>query len=466
MLAFFGGFVMEKALAYALEKRERFLADLIELLKIQSVSADPQRDAEVRRSAQWTADFLAKIGMDNAAVLETGGHPAVYADWLHAPGKPTILIYGHHDVQPEDPIDKWTTPPFDPVISDGYIRGRGTSDDKAQYMTHLFALEALLKTNGTLPCNIKVFIEGEEEGGKGMTHDFVRDNAKMLACDAVAISDTSWMSPTRPSIVYALRGIAYFEINVQGPDRDLHSGVYGGMVQNPLNAVGKLIASFQDADGNILVEGLYDDVVKLTAEERAEFASVQEPEDEIAADLKVPQLWGEAGYTAVERNWGRPSFDVHGIWGGFTGEGSKTVIAAEGGFKISFRLVANQEPEKIAKLVAAHVEKHCPPGVTATTTYLHGGTPVMVPADSAFIQAAADAFEQTFGKRPALVREGASIPITAVFQEALHAPAILVGYGLNEDNIHSPDEKFKVDHFYGGIDCNLRLYEAFAKVKV
>lgn len=456
---------MDKALAYAAQHRDRFLADLIELLKIQSVSADPDRAGEVRRAAQWTADFLARIGMEHAAVIETGGHPAVYADWLHAPGKPTILIYGHHDVQPEDPVEKWTTPPFDPVVSDGYIRGRGTSDDKGQFMTHLCALEALLATHGALPCNIKVFIEGEEEGGKGMTHDFVRNHADLLACDAVAVSDTSWMSPTRPSIVYALRGICYLEVKVRGPNRDLHSGMYGGMVQNPLNAIGKLIASFQDAEGRIQVEGLFDDVLALTPAERAEFASVQEPEDAVAADLGVPALWGETGFTAVERNWGRPSFDVHGLWGGFTGAGSKTVIASEGGFKISFRLVPNQDPAKVAKLVDAHVQKHCPPGVVAETTYLHGGTPVMVPADSAFIQAAAQAFEGAFGVRPALVREGASIPITAVFQEALHAPAILVGYGLNSDDIHSPDEKFKVAHFFGGIDCNVRLYEAFAQVR-
>lgn len=455
---------MDKALAYAAHHRDRFLVDLIDLLKIESVSADPERAGEVRRAAQWTSDFLAHIGMENARVVETGGHPAVYADWLHAPGKPTILIYGHHDVQPEDPIDKWTTPPFDPVVSNGYIRGRGTSDDKGQFMTHLFALEALLKTNGALPINIKVFIEGEEEGGKGMTHDFVRQHAELLACDAVAVSDTSWMSPTRPSIVYALRGICYLEVKVSGPDRDLHSGMFGGMVQNPLNAIGKLIASFQDADGSIQVEGLFDDVLELTPAERAEFASVEEPEAEIVADLGVPALWGEKGFTAVERNWGRPSFDVHGLWGGFTGAGSKTVIASEGGFKISFRLVPNQDPAEVAKQVAAHVEKHCPPGVVAETTYLHGGTPVMVPADSPYIQAASQAFEGAFGQRPALVREGASIPITAVFQEALNAPAILVGYGLNSDDIHSPNEKLKVAHFHGGIVCNIRMYEAFAKV--
>ncbi len=456
---------MDKALAYATQHKDRFMAELIELLKIQSVSADPERAGEVRRAAQWTADSLARIGMENARVIETGGHPAVYADWLHAPGKPTILIYGHHDVQPEDPIDKWTTPPFDPVISDGYIRGRGTSDDKGQFMTHLFALEALLKTRGTLPLNIKVFIEGEEEGGKGMTHGFVRDHTELLACDAVAVSDTSWMSPTRPSIVYALRGISYLEVKVSGPNRDLHSGMYGGMVANPLNAIGKLIASFQDDDGRLQVEGLFDDVLELTPAERAEFASVEEPEDVVAADLGVSTLWGEKGYSAVERNWGRPSFDVHGLWGGFTGEGSKTVIASEGGFKISLRLVPNQDPARVAKLVEAHIAKHCPPGVVAETTYLHGGTPVMVPAESPYIAAAQQAFEGAFGKRPALVREGASIPITAVFQEALNAPAILAGYGLNSDDIHSPNEKLKVTHFFGGIDCNIRLYEALAQVK-
>jgi acetylornithine deacetylase/succinyl-diaminopimelate desuccinylase-like protein len=438
---------------------------MFELVRIQSVSADPARAGEVRRCGQWVADRLARMGFENCRLMETGGHPAVYGDWLHAPGKPTILMYGHYDVQPEDPIDRWDTKPFEPVIIDDCVRGRGTSDDKAQLLTHLFALEAWLAVTGSLPCNVKCFIEGEEEGGAGGTHRFVREHKDQLACDAVAISDTAWHSPQHPTLVYALRGMAYFEVRVTGPKDDLHSGVWGGMVQNPLNAVAKIIAALQDRHGEVTVPGFYDDVLPLTAEEKAEFAQVALPEDEVAASLGVPALWGEEGFTAQERNWGRPSFDVHGIWGGFTGAGSKTVIAREGGFKVSTRLVANQRPETIRGLFEKHVQAVCPPGVRAEVIFLHGAEPVMVPVDSPFIRAAQGAFEATFGHRPVLVREGASIPITATFLEALHAPSIMVGYGLPDDNIHGPNEKFRLQHYRKGIECGVRLYEAFAGVR-
>lgn len=455
---------MEKVLAYVAANQDRYLSQLFELLRIESVSADPAREGEVRRAGQWVADFLAQAGFARVEVMETGGHPAVYGEWLGAPGAPTVLVYGHYDVQPEDPRDKWTVRPFDPVVKDGNIWGRGTSDDKAQFMTHLFAMEAWLKVEGRLPCNVKVFIEGEEEGGKGGTHDFVRAHTDLLACDAVAVSDTAWHAPDLPTIVYALRGIAYFQVDVKGPDRDLHSGVYGGIVHNPLNAIGRIIAGMQDAAGRITAPGFYDDVVPLSDAEKAEFAKVAPPDAETCADLHVGGLWGEAGYTATERNWGRPSFDVHGIWGGFTGAGSKTVIASEGGFKFSCRLVANQDPAKIGALLEQYLPTLVPAGVTVKVTYLHGGTPVMVTTDSPFLAAAQDAVQTAFGTRPVLVREGASIPITAVFLESLKAPAILVGYGLNSDNIHSPDEKFPLEHFRKGIACGVHLYDRFAQV--
>ncbi|HOH75717.1 MAG TPA: dipeptidase [Myxococcota bacterium] len=454
----------EKVLDYVKNNQDRFLAELFDWLRIPSVSALPEHNGDVRRAGEWVVSKLQAIGFENVGLKETTGHPAVYGDWLHAPGKPTILVYGHYDVQPVDPIEKWHSNPFEPVVKDGFIYGRGTSDDKGQVATHLFALESILKVTGRLPCNVKVFIEGEEEGGTGGTADFVTANRDLLACDAVAISDTGWYSPDLPTIVYALRGLAYFHVDVFGPDRDLHSGSYGGMLQNPLNAVAKIIAALQDADGRITIPGYYDDVVELTELERAEFRKVESPEDQVAREIGVPVLWGEKGFSAIERNWARPSFDVNGIWGGFSGEGAKTVIAAEGGFKVSSRLVAGQDPEKVAVQFKDHIERVCPPGVRVKVTYLHGATPVMVPVDSPFITAGQNAIEKTFGKRPVLVREGASIPITATFLTELKAPSIMVGYGLLEDNIHSPDEKFKLSHFQKGIECGVVLYEEFASV--
>ena len=457
---------MKDILEYAAKNHDRFLAELFDLLRIQSVSQDSKRTGEVRRAGQWVVDYLKRIGFENATLMETGGHPAVFASWLHAPGKPTVMVYGHYDVQPEDPLDKWETAPFEPTVRGEFVFGRGTSDDKAQFLTHLYALEAWLKVRGTLPLNVKVFIEGEEEGGAGMTHDFVRNHKELLACDAVAISDTAWHSLEHPTIVYALRGMCYMQVEVKGPDRDLHSGVFGGQLQNPLNAMAKLINDLQDRDGRVTVPGFYDDVVPLSDGEKAEFAVVATPDAQLAASLGVKELWGEKGYTPTERNWARPSFDVHGVWGGFTGEGSKTVIAAEGGFKVSTRLVANQDPKKVFAAFKAHIEHLCPPGVTVEVKFLHGATPVMVPVSSPFIRAGQNAFESAFGKRPLLVREGASIPITAVFLESLHAPSIMVGYGLNEDNIHSPNEKFRLEHFRKGIICGAHLLDEFSRVEV
>ncbi|MBI4212195.1 MAG: dipeptidase [Deltaproteobacteria bacterium] len=451
---------------YVEQNKERYLRSLIDFVKIQSVSADPKRANEVRRAGQWTADILKNIGFENVGLKETGGHPAVYGEWLKAgTDKPTILCYGHTDVQPEDPMEKWTTPPFDPVVKNGNLYGRGADDNKGQCLTQLFGLEALMKLDGKLPVNVKVFLEGEEEGGTGATEKFVFDNAKLLACDAVAISDTAWHSAEMPTIVTSLRGMAYLEVIVRGPSRDLHSGVYGGKVQNPLNAMGKIIAKIQDENGVVQIPGFYDDVVPLSDKEKAEFRAVGDEDEWLKKDLGVKALWGEKGYTTLERNWGRPSCDVHGIWGGYAGKGTKTVIAAEGGFKISSRIVANQDPEKIAKLYEEYLKKICPPGVTLEIKVLHLAYPMMVPIDSPFLEAAATAFEKGFGKRARMVREGASIPITAAFLRALKAPSIMVGYGLNSDNIHSPDECFPLDHLYNGIVTNYHLYHEFARVK-
>lgn len=454
---------MENVVSYIKSNQKRYVDEMVELLKIESVSADSKKSAEVRRCGEVLVKRLKDAGFENAKLCETGGHPAVYADWLHAKGKPTVLVYGHYDVQPVDPIEKWSTPPFTPTIKGNSIFARGSSDDKGQLLTHFFALEAFLKNGGKLPCNVKFFLEGEEEGGTGSTDKFVENNRDLLSCDTVVMSDTAWHEEKVPSLCYALRGLAYFDVLVKGPNRDLHSGVYGGKIQNPLNAMAKIIAKLQDENGVIQVPGFYDDVVQLSSSEKKEFASLGDPDPEMKKDLGIPATWGEKGYTTLERNWGRPSFDVHGIWGGFTGEGSKTVITSDGGFKFSTRLVANQDPKKIEKLVVDYVNKICPPGVTCDVKMLHGAYPVMVPIDNFYIKSAVGAFEKAFGKRPVLVREGASIPITATFLKALKAPSVLIGYGLPDDNIHSPNEKFNLENFQKGILTNAYMYDEFGK---
>jgi len=454
---------MEKALKYINDNKDRYLKEMIDWLKIESISCDSTKNAETRKAAEWCVKKLKDIGMENVKLIETGGHPVVYGDWLHAEGKPTVLVYGHYDVQPADPVEKWNTPPFEPTVKDGKIYGRGTSDDKGQMLTHVYALEALMKQDGKLPVNVKFFVEGEEEAGSEHSSPFVEQNADLLSCDAVTVSDTAWHSEKIPTIVYALRGLCYMEFIIKGPKRDLHSGVYGGELQNPLNAVGKIIAKLQDENGVVKVPGFYDDVVPLSDAEKKEFAAIGNHDEELKKELGIKELWGEKGYTTLERNWGRPSLDVNGMWGGFSGEGAKTVIPTHGGFKVSSRLVANQDPDKIRTLFEKYVNDVCPPGVTVETKYHHGGKPVLVPIDNFFIKAAVKAFGEAFDKKPALVREGASIPITATFMEVLKAPSVMMGFGLPDDNIHSPNEKLELEHFYKGIVANVYLYAEFAK---
>ena len=453
-----------KVLEYIDKNKERHLKEMIECLKIPSVSADSSKEPEIRRCGQWCAEKLKSIGFENVELKETGGFPAVYGDWLHAgKDKPTIMVYGHYDVQPEEPLEKWETPPFEPTIKGDYIYARGTSDDKSQLLTHVFALESIMKTEGKLPVNVKVFLEGEEEGGAGGTAKFVETNTKLLACDAVVLSDTSWPSTDLPTMIYALRGIAYFQVDVKGPNRDLHSGMYGGRVQNTLNAMARMISMLHDDEGRIAIPGIYDDVLPLSDAEKKEFAKVAEKDEHVMKDLGVNGLWGEKGFTSTERNWARPALDVNGVWGGYAGEGGKTVIASEGGFKISMRLVANQSVEGVRRKVTDYIKKICPPGLTAEVKFLHGGDPVMVPIDNKFIACAKTAVKEAFGKEPVLVREGASVPITATFLKALKAPSIFMGFGLHDDNIHSPNEKFRLSHFYKGIKACASFFEEAAK---
>lgn len=456
---------MEKVLGFIKQNEKRFENDMIEFLKIESVSSDPERSGQTRKAAEWLAKRLTAMKIENVKLMETGLHPVVYGDWLHAKGAPTILVYGHYDVQPVDPVEKWSVPPFGGTIKDGYIYGRGTADDKGQLLTHVFALEALMTNQGKLPVNVKFFIEGEEECGSVHTAPFVAQNKQLLACDAVAISDTCWHSDTLPTFTYALRGIAYFQVDVKGPSRDLHSGMYGGKVMNTLNAIGKMIARLQDDDGVIQIPGYYDDVAKLSDAERKEFASLGNDDEELKKDLQVNALWGEKGFTSYERNWARPSMDVNGIWGGYSGPGQKTVIASEGGFKVSSRLVANMDPEKVERQFKKYLKEITPPGVTANVQLLQKAPPVIVPIDSPYLRAAVAAFETGFGKRPVMVREGASIPISATFQSELKALPIFIGFSLPSDDIHSPDERFKLENFHKGIVTCAHLYDEFAKVK-
>jgi acetylornithine deacetylase/succinyl-diaminopimelate desuccinylase-like protein len=457
---------MDQVLSYIEKNRQRNLDRLFECLRMESISADSSKVDEIRRCGQWCAKLLEEIGFDDVGVKETGGLPAVYGQWLKAGAdKPTIMVYGHYDVQPADPVEKWDTPPFEPTIREGYIYGRGTSDDKAQFLTHLFALEALMKVGGGLPVNVKVFLESEEEKGTGGTERFVEENAHLLASDAVVLSDTSWPSADMPTIIYALRGIAYFQVNVKGPNRDLHSGMYGGKVQNTLNGMAKIIAALHDKGGRIAIPGIYDDVLRLTKKERKEFAKVAENDRTLKQDLGVKALGAEKGFTVTESNWARPSLDVNGIWGGYMGEGAKTVIPSEGGFKISMRLVPNQKAKKVHRQLADYVKRVCPPGLKADVSMLHMGEPVMVPTDSPYITCAQTAIKKAFGKRPLLVREGASVPITATFLKALKAPPIMMGFGLHEDNIHAPNERFKVDHFYKGIVAAAHFLNEAARAK-
>jgi acetylornithine deacetylase/succinyl-diaminopimelate desuccinylase-like protein len=457
---------MEKVINYLKTNEQSFVDAWVDLLKIPSISADPAYQAEIEKGAKWCENRLNSLGLENVAVRQTVGCPVVYGDWLHAGAdKPTVLIYGHYDVQPPDPIEGWTTPPFEPTIRDGKMYARGACDDKGQMLTHLMALEAHMKTNGKLPINVKVFIEGEEEAGTGATDKWVEQNQAKLACDAAVISDTAWHNENVPSICYGLRGICYIEVRVKGPNRDLHSGVYGGMLQNPLNAVAKIIAKLQDDDGVITIPAYHDDITPTSAQDREEFKTFNDDEG-LKAAVGVKELWGEKGYSSEERNWIRPSLDVNGIWGGYAGDGPKTVIPSEAGFKLSSRIVPGQSSEKCFAQIKQYIESVCPPGVSLEIENLHGGEPLMVPTDNLFLQAALSAYENGFACKPHLVRHGASIPITAVFASALGAASIFVGFGLNSDNIHSPNEKFNMDHFHKGILTNVYLYEEFAKIKV
>lgn len=436
---------------YIETNKDRLLNELIELLRIPSVSADPKYKGDVARMAEAVADSLRAAGADRVRVNVTAGHPIVTAEKIIDPAKPTVLCYGHYDVQPADPVDLWHSPPFEPVIKDGKIYARGACDDKGQVYMHVKAFEAMMQHNA-LPCNVKFIIEGEEEVGSPNLGTFITENKDMLSCDVILISDTSIIANDVPSVTVGLRGLSYMEVEVTGPNRDLHSGVYGGAVANPINTLCDMISSLIDKDGHITIEGFYDDVEVIADAERAEMGKTPFSLDAYKKDLDINEVKGEAGYSTLERASIRPTLDVNGIWGGYTGEGSKTVLPSKAYAKISMRLVPHQSSEQIASLFDKHFNKIAPPYVKVKVTHHHGGEPVVVPLDFPPMQAAIKAMEQTFGKKPIPTREGGSIPIVAMFEKVLGAKSILMGFGLNSDAIHSPNEHYGLFNYYKGIE--------------
>jgi acetylornithine deacetylase/succinyl-diaminopimelate desuccinylase-like protein len=443
--------------------RDRYIAELKHYLAIPSVSALPQHAGDVKRCADWTADEMRRIGLANVRLVATPGNPVVYGDWLLAPGAPTVLFYGHYDVQPVDPLNLWESPPFDATVRDGEIYARGAADDKGQVFMHLKAIEAHLKQNGKLPINIKLIVEGEEEVGSGNLDAFVRDNKASLGADVVVISDSAMFDRGVPSICYALRGLVYFQIDVRGTKSDLHSGVFGGAVANPNMVLAQVLAQMKDRGGRIKIPGFYDDVRPLSDAERAEWKKLPFNEKRYRKDLGAPKLFGESGYTTLERVWGRPTFEVNGLLGGFTGDGAKTVIPAVAMAKVSMRLVPDQHPDAIAAQFEAYVKKIAPKTVELTVTRMHGGRPWITEYHNRFVQAAGRAIEQGFGKAPVFCREGGSIPVVSTFQAELGVPAVLFGVGLPDENAHAPNEKLDLGNFHNGVVASAILYEEIAK---
>jgi acetylornithine deacetylase/succinyl-diaminopimelate desuccinylase-like protein len=444
--------------------KDRYLEELKDFLRIPSVSADPAHQGDVRRAAEFVRDRLAEAGLAAELVRRGEGNPLVYAEWTGAPGKPTVLFYGHYDVQPPDPLDEWRHPPFEPTVEGERLVARGATDDKGQSFAHVKAVEAMLAERGSLPINVKFLVEGEEEVGGATIEAFVREDAgRRLAADAVVVSDTAMYGPGEPSLIYGLKGLVYMEVRVQGPDRDLHSGSYGGAVRNPANALAWIISRLRDEEsGRVLVPGFYDDVRELAAWEREEFAALPFDEAEYARDLAVPATAGEEGFTTRERAWARPTLDVNGIWGGYQGDGAKTIIPARAGAKISMRLVPDQRQDDIARRFEEHVARVAPPGVTVEVLDLHHAPPTLIEAEGPMVEAAMAALEDEWGKRPVRVREGGSIPIVATFAEVLRVPVLLMGFGLDDDRLHSPNEKFEIPHFFGGIRTVARFLDRAA----
>jgi acetylornithine deacetylase/succinyl-diaminopimelate desuccinylase-like protein len=453
---------------YIDQNRDRFLNELLDLLRIPSVSANPAHAGDMRRMAEATRDSLISAGADKVEICETAGYPIVYGEKFIDPSLPTVLVYGHYDVQPPDPLDLWTSPPFEPVIKktdihpDGAIFARGSCDDKGQFYMHVKAFETMMQTN-TLPCNVKFMIEGEEEVGSNNLGNFVIQNKERLKCDVILISDTSIIANDTPSIDCGLRGLSYLEVEVTAANRDLHSGVYGGAVANPINVLARMIASMHDDNGHITIPGFYDKVQELTEAERAELNKAPFDIEAYKKDLGIDDVQGEKGYTTIERTGIRPTLDCNGIWGGYTGEGSKTVLPSKAFAKISMRLVPHQTTDEITELFANHFRSIAPKSVKVEVRPHHGGEPVVTPTDSKAYQAASDAMEETYGKKPIPTRGGGSIPIVALFERELQVKTVLMGFGLDSDALHSPNEHYGVFNYFQGIKTIPLFFRNYAK---
>lgn len=436
---------------YFAKHRDTHLKELNDFLRIPSISSLSEHKQDMQVAASWLAAAMKRINLENISIDETGGHPVVYADWLHAPDKPTILFYGHYDVQPVDPLNLWETPPFEPTVRDNKLFARGSSDDKGQVFMHLKAIEALFALEGALPVNVKFIIEGEEEIGSPNLPPYVEKNKEKLAADLILISDTSLYAPGKPAVCYGLRGLTGLQIDVRGAKGDLHSGLYGGGVQNAIHALAEILASFRDEHGTIQVAGFYDHVRPLSEEERQAYRDLNFDEEALKEEVGVKQLFGEKGYSYLEQTWARPTLEVNGVFGGFSGEGIKTVLPAEAGAKITCRLVPDQDPDEIIALLKAHVEKHKPAGVDITISEFDKGAPFITPFDHPAIQAAGRSYERVYEVPTAFTRGGGSIPIVAAFDQILQLPVVLMGFGLTSENFHAPNEHFHLENFDKGL---------------
>jgi len=455
---------MDPVTQYLDDHRDHFLDSLKAVLRIPSVSAQPSHAADMVRCAEHVKQDLLKAGLERAEVIpSSSGHPLVYGEWLKAPGAPTVLLYGHYDVQPPEPLELWHTPPFEPTLRDGKLYARGAVDDKGQVYMHVAAIEAHMKVHGRLPVNLKVVIEGEEENGGHSLDDFLRDQRQRLDADVIVVSDTAMLGPDQPALTIALRGILYTQIEVTGPSKDLHSGHFGGAVANPANALAVILAGLKDSDGRITVPGFYDRVRALSPAEREALLGIPFHESGFLAESGAPEPFGEKGYTTLERISVRPTLDVNGMWSGYIGEGAKTVLPSFAAAKVSMRLVPDQDPDDLFPRVEAHVRSLAPRGVTVRLVPHHGTMPFLTRSDEPMLECARRALARAWPKPPALLREGGSIPVMATFQKTHGVPAILMGFGLDDDQVHSPNEKFSLSSYYGGMKSAAYLYEEIAR---
>lgn len=455
---------MSKTQAYIESESSRFEKDFFEFLRIPSISTIPAHKDDVQKAAEWLSGLLTRIGL-KPELISTQRHPLVYAETPKVEGAPTVMIYGHFDVQPVDPLDLWISPPFEPTVRNGSVFARGATDDKGQFLTHVFAVESLLKTQESLPFQIKMIFEGEEEDGSESIEKYVQANREKLDCDCLIVSDSAMFGPGQPAITYGLRGIAAFELFLTGPSRDLHSGVFGGSVYNPAIALCQMLSQLIDEKGRIQVPGFYDSVVPLSERERKQFADLPFDEKEFFEKINLAEGFGEEGYTTLERRWARPTCDINGLTSGYQEAGSKTVLPSTASAKLTFRLVPKQDPHELHKNLEAFLQKICPPGITMKLEFQHGSGGLLVSLESPFVEAAEKAFKKTFTKPPVFTREGGSIPIIAYMSDVLNADVLLIGWGQDDDNLHAPNEKFSLESFHQGISASAELFQEIAQIQ-